>query len=133
MNHATEELSLIDFPSFLNADFAMIYTGKSLPFFGLMAGDLVCLRAASQVDGCLTAVQDGENTLLGRLLHIDKGVALVPLDAACPARIFVEGKDDPPHVVGEVTGWIHIVPQKNCTSVDFATAEEGGLFHGDAI
>lgn len=100
----------VEIPRFLGADFAKTYTGRSLPSCGLMAGDLVCLRAASTVpDGGLAAVQDGEDTLLGRLFHINKGVALVPLDSACPARIFAEGKDDPPRIVGEVTGWIHSI------------------------
>lgn len=99
----------------LGADFAKTYTGRSLPSCGLMAGDLVCLRAASLVqDGCLVAVQDGEDTLLGRLLHIEKGVALVPLDAACQSRIFAEGKGAPPRIVGEVTGWVHrILPAES--------------------
>lgn len=100
----------VEIPRFLGADFAKTYTGRSLPSCGLMAGDLVCLRAASTVpDGGLAAVQDGEYTLLGRLFHINKGVALVPLDSACPSRIFVEGKDDPPRIVGEVTGWVHSI------------------------
>lgn len=104
----------VEIPRFLGADFAKTYTGRSLPSCGLMAGDLVCLRAASQVaDGNLAAVQDGEDTL------INAGVALVPLDAACPARIFAEGKDDPPHVVGEVTGWVHSVKRQK-------SGEEGG-------
>lgn len=100
----------VEIPRFLGADFAKTYTGRSLPSCGLMAGDLVCLRAASQVaNGSLAAVQDGENTLLGRLFRINEGVALVPLDSACPSRIFAEGKDDPPRVVGEVTGWVHSI------------------------
>ena len=123
MNHATEKPACVEIPCFLNADFAKTYTGRSLPSCGLMAGDLVCLRAASLVpDGCLAAVQDGEDTLLCRLFHINEGVALVPLDADCPARIFAEGKDDPPHVVGEVTGWIHSVPHKE-------PDQEGGAVH----
>lgn len=103
----------VEIPCFLDADFAKTYTGRSLPSCGLMAGDLVCLRAASTVsDGGLAAVQDGEYTLLGRLFHINKGVALVPLDSACPSRIFAEGQGDPPRIVGEVTGWIHSVMHK---------------------
>jgi SOS-response transcriptional repressor LexA len=100
----------VEIPRFLGADFAKTYTGRSLPSCGLMAGDLVCLRAASLVpDGCLAAVQDGEDTLLGRLFRINNGVALVPLDTACPARIFAEGQSDPPCIVGEVTGWVHSI------------------------
>lgn len=103
----------VEIPRFLGADFAKTYTGRSLPSCVLMAGDLVCLCAASTVpDGGLADVQDGEYTLLGRLFRINEEVALVPLDAACPARIFAEGKDDPPRVVGEVTGWIHSVMHK---------------------
>lgn len=103
----------VEIPCFLDADFAKTYTGRSLPSCGLMAGDLVCLRAASTVpDGGLAAVQDGEYTLLGRLFHINKGVALVPLDSAYPSRIFAEGQGDPPRIVGEVTGWIHSVMHK---------------------
>lgn len=121
MNHATEAPACVEIPCCLNADFAKTYTGRSLPSCGLMAGDLVCLRAASLVpDGCLAAVQDGEDTLLGRLFRINEGVALVPLDAACPARIFAEGKDDPPRVVGEVTGWVHSVAKRQ------KSGEEGG-------
>ena len=113
----------VEIPCFLDADFAKTYTGQSVPSYGLMAGDLVCLRKASQVaDGSLAAVQDGEDTLLGRLFRINNGVALVPLDTACPARIFAEGKDDLPHVVGEVTGWIHSVPHKE-------PDQEGGAGH----
>lgn len=100
----------VEIPCFLNADFAKTYTGRSLPSCGLMAGDLVCLRAASLVpDGCLAAVQDGEDTLLGRLFRINNGVALVPLDTACPARIFAEGQSDPPRIVGQVMGWVHSI------------------------
>ena len=100
----------VEIPRFLGADFAKTYTGRSLPSCGLMVGDLVCLRAASLVpDGCLAAVQDGEDTLLGRLFHINEGVALVPLDVACPARIFAEGQGDLPRIVGEVTGWVHSI------------------------
>lgn len=123
MNQATEAPACIEIPCFLNADFSKTYTGRSLPSCGLMAGDLVCLRAASRAaDGSLVAVQDGEDTLLGRLFHIKEGFALVPLDADCPARIFAEGKDDLPHVVGEVTGWIHSVPHKE-------PDQEGGAGH----
>ena len=125
MNHTTEEPACVKIPCFLNADFAKTYTGKPLPSCGLMTGDLVCLRAASRVaDGSLAAVQDGEDTLLGRLFRINNGVALVPLDTACPVRIFAEGKDDPPHVVGEVTGWIHSVPHKE-------PDQEGGAAYAD--
>lgn len=100
----------VEIPCFLNADFAKTYTGRSLPSCGLMAGDLVCLRAASTVpDGGLAAVQDGEDTLLGRLFHINNGIALMPLDGACPARIFAEGQGDPPRIVGAVTGWVHSI------------------------
>lgn len=123
MNQATEAPACIEIPCFLNADFSKTYTGRSLPSCGLMTGDLVCLRAASTVpDGGLAAVQDGEYTLLGRLFRIKEGFALVPLDADCPARIFAEGKDDLPHVVGEVTGWIHSVPHKE-------PDQEGGAGH----
>lgn len=112
----------VEIPRFLGADFVKTYTGRSLPSCGLMAGDLVCLRAASQVaNGSLAAVQDGEDTLLGRLFRINEGVALVPLDAACPARIFAEGKDDPPRVVGEVTGWVHSVAKSQ------KSGEKGGV------
>ena len=123
MNHATEAPACVEIPCFLNADFAKTYTGKPLPSCGLMTGDLVCLRAASRAaDGSLVAVQDGGDALLGRLFHIKEGFALVPLDADCPSRIFAEGKDDPPHVVGEVTGWIHSVPHKE-------PDQEGGAVH----
>lgn len=123
MNHATEAPACVEIPCFLNADFAKTYTGRSLPSCGLMAGDLVCLRAASLVpDGCLAAVQDGEDTLLGRLFHINEGIALVPLDAACPDRIFAAGKGDPPRIVGEVTGWVHSVMHKEAE-------QEGGASH----
>ena len=123
MNQTTEAPACIEIPCFLNADLVYTYTGQSVPSYGLMAGDLVCLRKASQVaDGSLAAVQDGEDSLLGRLFRINNGVALVPLDTACPARIFAEGKDDPPHVVGEVTGWIHSVPHKE-------PDQEGGAVH----
>ena len=125
MNHTTEEPACVKIPCFLDADFAMTYTGQSVPSCGLMTGDLVCLRAASRVaDGSLAAVQDGEDTLLGRLFRINNGVALVPLDTACPVRIFAEGKDDPPHVVGEVTGWVHSVPHKE-------PDQEGGAAYAD--
>lgn len=111
----------VEIPRFLGADFAKTYTGKPLPSCGLMTGDLVFLRAASQVaNGSLAAVQDGDDTLLGRLFRINNGVALVPLDTACPARIFAEGKDDPPRVVGEVTGWVHSVAKRQ------KSGEEGG-------
>lgn len=120
MNHATEAPACVEIPCFLNANFAKTYTGRSLPSCGLMTGDLICLRAASRAaDGSLVAVQDGGDALLGRLFHIKEGFALVPLDMACPARIFAEGKDDPPHVVGEVTGWVHSVMRQESN-------EEGG-------
>lgn len=123
MNQATEAPACIEIPCFLNADLVYTYTGQSVPSCGLMTGDLVCLRAASRAaDGSLVAVQDGGDALLGRLFHIKEGFALVPLDADCPARIFAEGKDDPPHVVGEVTGWIHSVPHKE-------PDQEGGAVH----
>lgn len=100
----------VEIPRFLGADFAKTYTGRSLPSCGLMVGDLVCLRAASQVvNGSLAAVQDGDDTLLGRLFRINNGVALVPLDSACPSRIFAEGQGDSPRIVGEVTGWVHSI------------------------
>lgn len=118
----------VEIPRFLGADFAKTYTGRSLPSCGLMAGDLVCLRAASLMpDGCLAAVQDGEDTLLGRLFHINNGIALVPLDGACPARIFAEGQGDPPHIVGEVTGWVHSVMNKE------AGQEGGTVYAADEV
>ena len=123
MNQATEAPACIEIPCFLNADLVYTYTGQSVPSYGLMTGDLVCLRAASRAaDGSLVAVQDGGDALLGRLFHIKEGFALVPLDADCPARIFAEGKDDPPHVVGEVTGWVHSVMNKEAE-------QEGGTVH----
>ena len=125
MNHTTEEPACVKIPCFLDADFAMTYTGQSVPSCGLMAGDLVCLRKASQVaDGSLAAVQDGEDSLLGRLFHINDGVALVPLDAACPARVFAESGDNLPHIVGEVTGWVHSVMHKE-------GEQEGGAAYAD--
>lgn len=123
MNQAMEAPACIEIPCFLNADLVYTYTGQSVPSYGLMAGDLVCLRKASQVaDGSLAAVQDGEDTLLCRLFHINEGVALVPLDAACPTRIFAAGKGDPPRIVGEVTGWVHSVMHKEAE-------QEGGASH----
>ena len=123
MNQTTEAPACIEIPCFLNADLVYTYTGQSVPSYGLMAGDLVCLRKASQVaDGSLAAVQDGEDSLLGRLFHVNDGVALVPLDAACPARVFAESGDNLPHIVGEVTGWIHSVPHKE-------PDQEGGAVH----
>ena len=123
MNHATEAPACIEIPCFLNADLVYTYTGQSVPSYGLMAGDLVCLRKASQVaDGSLAAVQDGEDSLLGRLFRIDNGVALVPLDAACPSRIFAESGNNLPHIVGEVTGWVHSVMHKEAE-------QEGGTVH----
>ena len=125
MNHTTEEPACVKIPCFLNADFAKTYTGKPLPSCGLMTGDLVCLRAASRAaDGSLVAVQDGGDALLGRLLHISNGVALVPLDTACPPRIFIAGKDDPPCIVGEVTGWVHRLPRQE-------SDREGGAAYAD--
>lgn len=123
MNQATEAPACIEIPCFLNADLVYTYTGQSVPSYGLMAGDLVCLRKASQVaDGSLAAVQDGEDSLLGRLFHINDGVALVPLDAACPARVFAESGDNLPHIVGEVTGWVHSVMHKE-------GEQKGGVGH----
>lgn len=125
MNHTTEEPACVKIPCFLDAVFAMTYTGQSVPSCGLMAGDLVCLNAASQVaDGSLAAIRDGEENLLGRLLHISNGVALVPLDTACPPRIFIAGKDDPPCIVGEVTGWVHRLPRQE-------SDREGGAAYAD--
>ena len=125
MNHTTEEPACVKIPCFLNADFAKTYTGKPLPSCGLMTGDLVCLRATSRAaDGSLVAVQDGGDALLGRLLHISNGVALVPLDTACPPRIFIAGKDDPPCIVGEVTGWVHRLPRQE-------SDREGGAAYAD--
>lgn len=105
MDHATENPVCVKIPYFLDADAAKTYTGQALPC-GLMPGDLVLLRAASQVaDGSLAAVQDGEETLLCRLFHNGGGVTLAPLDPSCPPREFAE--DSLPRVVGEVTGWAH--------------------------
>ena len=64
--------------------------------------------------------RDGDQSILGILRHIASGIiAIQPLDTAYPLRIFAEGQGDPPHVVGEVTGWVHNVMRQK-------SGEEGG-------
>lgn len=101
----------VEVPSFLGADAAYYYIGKDVTAIGLMCGDLLCIRAVENAhDGRLVIAQHGDEKTLGIFRHLSSGVvAIQPLDSACPARIFAEGKDDPPHVVGEVTGWVHSI------------------------
>ena len=104
----------VEVPQFLSADFVVQYSGRNVPSVGLMCGDVLCLCAVKQAQaGRLVIARDGDQSILGILRHIASGIiAIQPLDSAYPSRIFVEGKDDPPRIVGEVTGWIHSVMHK---------------------
>lgn len=94
---------------YLNADFAMEYTGRNLLALGLMSGDLVCIKAANWVSSKnIAVVRDQEENLLCRLTWLRDEVVLAPLDAAFAPRIYAV--ENLPCIVGVVTGWIHSVP-----------------------
>lgn len=94
---------------YLNADFAMEYTGRNLLALGLMSGDLVCIKAANWVSSKnIAVVRDQEENLLCRLTWLQDEVVLSPLDAGYPSRIY-KG-ENLPCIVGVVTGWIHSAP-----------------------
>ncbi|MBM6717919.1 hypothetical protein H6B15_14770 [Gemmiger formicilis] len=106
MTYGTKEMEL---PHFLGADFAMTYTGRTLPSLGLMFGDVVCIQATSDVTyKSLVVIREQEENLLCKLFDVEGGISLVPADPYCPPRFYLGEKR--PVIIGQVTGWIHREP-----------------------
>ena len=99
----------VDVPTFLNSDCAMIYTGKSLPFVGLMSGDIVCIRYGSSVpEGAIAVARKGEENILGPLWENKVyRFILMPFDERCSFLSFSDTGKESPKIIGEVTGWVH--------------------------
>lgn len=82
--------------------------------------EVVLYQSRGVYEICRHSTQPKADAFYDCVYDILEGLRLGWLDAACPARIFAEGKDDPPRVVGEVTGWVHSVAKRQ------KSGEEGG-------
>lgn len=99
----------VEIPRFLGADFAMKYTGRTLPSLGLMFGDVVCIKATSDVTyKSLVVIREQEENLICQLFDVEGGISLVPADPYCSPRFYLGEKR--PVIIGHVTGWIHRAP-----------------------
>lgn len=98
----------ISLPSGVKADYALTCRGESMTGAGIQDGDVVFIRANTDVqNGQIAAVRNGDEATLKRLRRTEHGVILLPENPDYDPIIYTEGSDADVEILGLAVAYLH--------------------------